>query len=160
MAVEQRERMRIEIRHAEIADPAFVLFLAHPLRDRGRIDARVEAVQRQHFDMIAAQRGQRLVQRGAQMLDRQIVVGHAARIAGTARHDDADLGDQPVSFAQPGPKRECRADQRIGGVAAVNVGQIQRVDSEIERGFQQIRDFRRRQSRAPFAEAHRAEDGG
>ena len=137
-----------------------MLFLAHPFRDRGRIDARVEAVQRQHFDMIAAQRGQRLVQRGAQMLDRQIVVGHAARIAGTARHDDADLGDQPVSFAQPGPKRERRADQRVGGVAAVDVGQIQRVDSEIERGFQQIRHRGGRQSCAPFAEAHRAEDGG
>ena len=160
MAVEQRERMRIEIRHAEIADPAFVLFLAHPVRNLRRFDARIEAVQGQRFDVIRSQRGQRVAQRIAQMLNRQIVVGHAARIAGTARHDDADLGDQPVSFAQPGPKRECRADQRIGGVSAVNVCQIQRVDSEIERGFQQIRDFRGRQSRAPLAEAHRAENGG
>jgi hypothetical protein len=93
-----------------------------------------------------------------QVFDRQIVVLHAARIARAAGHDDADLRDQSQPCAQAWTCREGRADQRVGAVAAVDVGEIEGVDAGIERGFEQVGHRRGRQSRAPLAEAHGAED--
>ena len=158
MAVEQRQRLRIEIGDAEIADAAFALFATHPVGNRRRLQMRVETVQHQRVDTVRMQRGQGGVERSLQMVGRQIVMMHAAWVARAAGHHDAYLRDQPEPRAQPRAQCERGADQRIGGVSAVDIGQIERVDAEVERGFQQIGHGLRRQLRAPFAEAHRAED--
>ena len=109
-------------------------------------------------DMIGLKRRQRLIQRLLQMVDRKIVMLHAARVVRAAGHHDADLGDELQPRAQTRPQRERGAHQRIGGVTAVDIGQIQGVDAQAQRGFQQIGHGLRRQLRAPVAEAHRAED--
>ena len=94
MAVEQRQRVCVEIGDAERADAAFALLVADPVGNGCGLQMRVEAVQHQRVDMIGIQRDQRVVERILQMFDRQIVMLHAARVVRAAGHHDADLGDQ------------------------------------------------------------------
>jgi len=158
LAVEQGQRMRAEVRHAERADTSRHLFLAYPVGDRGRLHQRIEAMQHQHIHVIGLQVAQAGVQRRAQVAYRQVVVLDAARVARTAAADDADLGQQVEPLPQAGTRRQRVADQRIGRVVAVDVGQVEGVDAGIQRSFEQTRDGAWRQVRAPTAETHGAED--
>ena len=108
--------MRAEVGHAERADAAGLLFRAYPVGDPIRLQQRIEAVQQQLLDMVAAQVAQAGVQRIAEVAHGQVVVLHAARVAGAVGLDDADLGDQPQPLAQAGAQGHGGADQLSGPV--------------------------------------------
>jgi hypothetical protein len=69
---------------------------------------------------------------------------HPCRLVAACRRDDVAFGDQFHLVAQGWRGLECRAQDRLGGVAAINIGLIECRDALGQTGFDLGLDMGRR----------------